>query len=280
MADSPHQFTARNSAPSRVDSTCPFASQFREVNQTRKTPEHETTLSSITLLAGACALLSLSACTTTNTTNTAYTGHAQHAQVRGGGGEIPTPFIVGRAGAKADEVGALRSRPADTADICMEGKITHELLQSKKGRIRLVGGNKTAIKQLKDLQNSIRPVRVLGVWKKGTEGGGTNCFYIEVSSAQFAHNEGTAAGLPEFSAVGIVQKHGVDTCMEGGVTHDLITARPQGMKTVWLAPADKQILQQLDRVSGTRQRVHITGPHMQGTRPDCQWVKVKSVTKQ
>lgn len=74
-----------------------------------------------------------------------------------------------------------------------------------------------------------------------------------------------------FDSTGTVTKHGVDTCMEGNVTHDLHP--PTSTKTIRLSAKSKDDLTILDKAVKSGGRVRVIGRKLPGLRPECAYVE-------
>jgi len=74
-----------------------------------------------------------------------------------------------------------------------------------------------------------------------------------------------------FNMTGTVTKHGVDTCMEGKVTHDLHP--PASEKTVRLSAKSKHDLTVLNKAAKSGGRVRVIGTKLPGLRPECAYVE-------
>jgi hypothetical protein len=99
-----------------------------------------------------------------------------------------------------------------------------------------------------------------------------NAFATETESKESKPR--TQAGLP-FNMVGVVSRHGVDTCMEGNILYDLSAADHK--TSVWLSVPSKTDQATLEKAVQDGSSVRVRGRWQQGLRPDCRWVKVSSV---
>jgi hypothetical protein len=94
--------------------------------------------------------------------------------------------------------------------------------------------------------------------------------------AAAAEQEKAAPSGEEESLVGVViKKPPFDTCMQGNITHLLISGdRGHKIKTTRLVGANRTTIRELGEAAGTNQPVRVTGSWSKGVEAGCDWLNV------